>query len=72
MPQTRPGLTKPGPNGPLLPPAVSTPGGTSVAPVLPMSSQPGGQIGASHVTSVSGTTGPQGSQTNHSLSGQVK
>ena len=70
MAQTRPGLSKPGPNGPLLPPAVSTPGGTSVAPVLPMNSQPG-QIGASHVTPVSGTTGPQGSQTNPSLSGQV-
>ena len=71
MPQTRP-LSKPGPNGPLLPPVVSTPGGTAGAPVLSMSSQPGGQIGASHITPVSGTSGPQGSQTNSSLAGQVE
>ena len=71
MSQTRP-LSKPGSNGPLLPPAVSTPGNTTGTSVLPMSSQIGGQIGASHITPVSGTSVPQGSQTNHSLAGQVK
>ena len=71
MSQTRP-LSKPGSNGPLLPPAVSTPGSTTGTSVLPMSSQIGGQIGASHITPVSGTSVPQGSQTNHSLAGQVK
>ena len=68
MPPTRPGLPQ---NGPLLPSSVSTPGGTTVAPVLSMSSQPGRQIGGPHVTSVTGTSGPQGSQSKPSLSGQV-
>ena len=69
MPQTRP-LSKPGSNGPLLPPVASAPGGTAGAPVLSMSSQPG-QIGASHITPVSGSSGPPGSQNNSSLTGQV-
>ena len=71
MPPTRPGLPSVGPNGSLLPLSVSTPGGTTVAPVLSMSSQPGGQIGAPHVTSVTGTSGPLGSQPKPCLIGQV-
>jgi hypothetical protein len=38
---------------------------------LSMSSQPGRQIGGPHVTSITGTSGPQGSQSKPSLSGQV-
>ena len=67
MPPARPGLP---PTGPLLP-SVTTPGGTTVAPVLSMSSQPGRQIGGPHVTSVTGASGPQGSQPKPSVSGQV-
>ena len=44
---------------------------TTVAPVLSMSSQLGRQIEGPHVTSVTGTSGPQGSQSKPSLGGQV-
>ena len=71
MPNTRPGLPSVGPNGQLLPPSVSTQGGTTVAQVLPMPSQSSGQLGAPHVTSVTGSSGPTGSQTKTLLSGQV-
>jgi len=36
-----------------------------------MSSQPGRPIGGPHVTSVTGTSGPQGSQSKPLLAGQV-
>ena len=61
----------PGPNGSIMQPSISAPGGTTVAPVLPISSQPVGQIGPSQVTSVTNTSGPPGSQTRPSLAGQV-
>ena len=72
MANTRPGLPSVGTNGPLLPPPVSTQGGTTVAQVLPMSSQSSGQLGAPHGTSVTGTSGPPGSQTKPPMCGQVK
>ena len=68
MSPIRPGLPQ---NGPLQPSSVSTPGGTTLAPVLSMSSQPGRPIGGPHVTSVTGTSGPQGSQSKPLLAGQV-
>ena len=60
-----------GPSGQLIPPSVSTTqGGTTVSQVLPMSSQPSGQLGAAQVPPVTGTNGP-GSQTKPLLDGQV-